>query len=62
VCVEKFIPDGCKSLTFFPPKKNCHKKSFGRKNVRDFFTNFKIKNIFKILENIFLDFSFSKKQ
>jgi hypothetical protein len=37
-------------------------KVFGGKKVRDFFSNFKIKIFFKILENIFLDFLFSKKQ
>jgi hypothetical protein len=46
----------------FPPKKLSQKKFLAEKNVRDFFSNFKIKNIFKILENIFLDFSFLKKQ
>jgi hypothetical protein len=30
--------------------------------VTDFFSNSRIKKIFKILENIFLDFSFLKKQ
>jgi len=47
---------------FFPPKKIVTKKFLAEKNVREFFSNFKIKKIFKILENIFLDFSFSKKQ
>jgi len=43
---------------FFRQKK-CHKKVFGG---RDFFQILEYKKIFKILENIFLDFSFSKKQ
>jgi len=47
---------------FFPPKKLSQKKFLAEKNVRDFFSNFKIKIFFKILENIFLDFLFSKKQ
>jgi hypothetical protein len=34
-------------------------KVFGRKR---FFQNYNYKKIFKILENYFLDFSFSKKQ
>jgi len=62
VCVEKFIPDGCKSIKTFSAKKNVTKNVFGGKNVTDFFSNSRIKKIFKILENIFLDFSFSKKQ
>ena len=36
----------------FPPKV-FSAKVFGGKNVRDFFSNLKIKKIFKILENIF---------
>jgi hypothetical protein len=47
---------------FFPPKKLSQKKFLAEKNVTDFFSNFKIKKNFKILENIFLDFLFSKKQ
>jgi hypothetical protein len=47
---------------FFLPKKIVTKKVLAEKKSEIFFTNFKIKNIFKILENIFLDFSFSKKQ
>jgi len=57
VCVlKKYIKNGISA------KKIVTKKVFGGKNVRDFFSNFKIKKNFKILENIFLDFSFSKKQ
>jgi hypothetical protein len=53
VCVEKNVRDPCKSpktffLTFF--------------GGRDFFQNLDYKKNFKILKNIFLDFSFSKKQ
>jgi hypothetical protein len=62
VCVEEIFEKQEFFEKSFSAKKNCHKKSFAEKKVRDFFTNFKIKNIFKILENIFLDFSFSKKQ
>jgi hypothetical protein len=60
VCVEKFIPDGCKSVKTFSAKIKCQKKVFGGNFVTDFFSNFKIKKIFKILENIFLDFHFLK--
>jgi hypothetical protein len=63
VCVcGRSDPDPSKTpKTFFRQKKLSQKKFLAEKNVRDFFTNFKIKKFFKILENIFLDFSFSKK-
>jgi hypothetical protein len=62
VCVEEIFEkqDFLKNLS--PPKKIVTKKVLAEKNVTDFFSNFKIKIFFKILENIFLDFSFSKKQ
>jgi hypothetical protein len=62
VCVDKFIPDGCKSIKLFSAKKNVTKMFLAEIFVTDFFSNSIIKKIFKILENIFLDFSFSKKQ
>jgi hypothetical protein len=61
VCVEKNIQDDCKSIKTFSAKKNVTEKVFGGKNVTVFF-KFYNKKKFKILENIFLDFSFSKKQ
>jgi len=46
----------------FPPKK-CHKKKFlAEKNVTDFFQILEYKNFLILKMNIFLDFSFSKKQ
>jgi len=62
VCGQKYTGSSKNAKTFFPPKKLSQKKFLAEKNVRDFFSNFKIKKIFKILENFFLDFSFSKKQ
>ena len=60
VCVEKNVQGPCKSEKTFSAKKNVRKKVFGGKKMSE--NIFKIKKIFKILENIFLDFSFSKKQ
>jgi hypothetical protein len=56
--VENVFPIGQKRQKLFPPKKIVT-KSFWRKR---FFQNYNYKKIFKILENIILDFSFSKKQ
>jgi hypothetical protein len=47
---------------FFPPKKLSQKKFWRKKMSENFFQNLENKKILKILENIFLDFSFSKKQ
>jgi hypothetical protein len=62
VCVENVFPIGQKRQKHFPPKKLSQKKFLAEKNVTDFFSNSRIKKNFKILENIFLDFSFLKKQ
>jgi len=63
VCVlKKYLKNKIFQKIFFRQKK-LSEKSFWRKKMSEiFFSNFKIKNIFKILENIFLDFSFLKKQ
>jgi hypothetical protein len=55
-------PDWSKTPKTFSAKKNCHKKFLAEKNVTDFFQILEYKKIFKILKNIFLDFSFLKKQ
>jgi hypothetical protein len=47
---------------FFPPKKNVTKKFLAEKNVTDFFQILEYKNFLILKMNIFLDFSFSKKQ
>ena len=63
VCVEKFIPDGCKIDKNFFRQKNVTKNVFGGKKMSEiFFTNFKNKKNFKIFRELFFDFSFSKKQ
>jgi hypothetical protein len=56
VCVEEIFEKQDFSKNLSPPKKIVTKKFLAEKNVTDFFSNF------KILKNIFLDFSFSKKQ
>jgi hypothetical protein len=64
VCVCWKIYSGWLQIdkNFFRQKK-CHKKSFWRKFLSQiFFQISRIKKNLKILENIFLDFSFSKKQ
>jgi hypothetical protein len=58
VCVEKNVRGR------FKIDKTFSAKSFSGKvfDGRDFFQNYNYKKIFKILKNIILDFSFSKKQ
>jgi hypothetical protein len=58
----KCFPDRPKTIKTFSAKKKCHKNVFAEKNVTDFFSNFRIKKILILKMNIFLDFSFLKKQ
>jgi hypothetical protein len=60
VCVDKIFENHDFPKNLFRQKKLSQKKFWRKKNVRDFFSNFKIKNIFKILENIFWIFHFLK--
>jgi len=60
VCVEEIFEKQDFSKNLSPSKKIVTKKFLAEKNVTDFFSNFKIKNIFKILENIFWIFYFLK--
>ena len=63
VCVcGKCFPDRPKTPKTFSAKKIVTKKVFGGKNVTDFFSNSRIKKILILKMNIFLDFSFLKKQ
>jgi len=49
-------------VKLFPPKKMSQKMFLAEIFVTDFFSNSRIKKILILKMNIFLDFSFSKKQ
>jgi hypothetical protein len=62
VCVENVFPIGQKRQKHFPPKKIVTKKFLAEIFVTDFFSNLEYKKFLILKMNIFLDFSFSKKQ
>jgi hypothetical protein len=60
--VENVFPNGQKRQKLFPPKTFVRKKGDGRNFCHKFFSNSRIKKFLILKMNIFLDFSFSKKQ
>ena len=62
VCVLRIVSKTGFSGKSFSAKKIVTKNVLAEKNVTDFFSNSRIKKILILKMNIFLDFSFSKKQ